>query len=133
MTSSCEPVLRGEWLSPGVHVNVVGAATPDCREVDTAAVARSRVFVDRRESALHEAGDILIPLREGAIGEGHLRAELGEVLIGRAAGRGSAGEITLFKSLGLAVEDLAAAHVVYTNAQRTGAGTRIELGGVRHA
>ena len=132
VTSSCEPVLRGEWLAAGTHVNVVGAATPACREVDTAAVARSRVFVDRRESALSEAGDVLIPLREGAIDEAHVLAELGDVLIDRAGGRRAPDEVTLFKSLGLAIEDVAAAHVVHRNAERLGAGTRMDLGGMRH-
>ncbi|HET9315075.1 MAG TPA: ornithine cyclodeaminase family protein, partial [Vicinamibacteria bacterium] len=132
VTSSCEPVLRGVWLAEGAHVNVVGAATPECREVDTAAVVRSRVFVDRRESALREAGDLLIPMREGAITEHHVRAELGELLTGRGAGRESAAEVTLFKSLGLAIEDVAAAHVVHRNAERLAVGTRIDLGGRRH-
>jgi ornithine cyclodeaminase len=131
VTSSCEPVLRGEWLARGAHVNVVGAATPECREVDTWAVARSRVFVDRRESALREAGDLMIPLREGEIGDAHGFTELGEVLVGRAAGRRSPEEVTLFKSLGLAIEDVAAAQVVHRNAERMGMGTRIDLGGAR--
>jgi ornithine cyclodeaminase len=133
VTSSGAPVLQGPWLATGTHVNVVGAATPESREVDTAAVVRSRVFVDRRESALHEAGDLLIPLREHAISEEHVLAELGDLLAGRAAGRRSPDDITLFKSLGLAIEDVAAAHVVYRNAERLGAGTRMELGGMRHA
>ena len=132
VTSSCEPVLRGAWLAAGTHVNVVGAATPECREVDTDAVVRSRVFVDRRESALHEAGDLLIPMREQAITGDHVLAELGELLAGRVAGRRSAEEVTLFKSLGLAIEDVAAAHVVHQNAERQGSGTRIDLGGKRH-
>lgn len=132
LTSSCEPVLRGAWLSPGAHVNVVGAATPACREVDTEAVVRARVFVDRRESALGEAGDLLIPMREGAVGPDHVRAELGEILTGRAPGRETEAEVTLFKSLGLAIEDVAAAQVVLHNAERTGAGTRVDLGGRRH-
>jgi ornithine cyclodeaminase len=113
-------------------VNVVGAATPACREVDTEAVVRSRVFVDRRESALAEAGDLLVPLREGAIGPDHVRAELGELLTGRARGRTADADVTLFKSLGLAIEDVAAAQVVLRNAERTGAGTRVDLGGHRH-
>jgi ornithine cyclodeaminase/alanine dehydrogenase-like protein (mu-crystallin family) len=132
VTSSCEPVLRGVWLAAGAHVNVVGAATPECREVDTAAVVRSRVFVDRRESALHEAGDLMIPMAERAITEAHVQAELGELLTGRADGRQSSEDVTLFKSLGLAIEDVAAAHVVHANAERLGLGTRIDLGGERH-
>ncbi|HSD27314.1 MAG TPA: ornithine cyclodeaminase family protein, partial [Vicinamibacteria bacterium] len=133
VTSSAEPVLMGDWLAPGAHVNAVGACVPACRELDTAAVVRSRLFVDRRESALNEAGDVLIPRREGAIGDGHIRGEIGEVLLGRVAGRGSASEVTLFKSLGLAIEDVASAHLAYRNAAASGAGTWVELGGARDA
>jgi len=133
VTSAAEPVVRGEWLAAGAHVNAVGACLPTVRELDTPAVARSRLFVDRRESALSEAGDVLIPIREGAIAGTHVLAELGEVLLGRHPGRGSAEEITLFKSLGLAVEDVASAQVVYRNAERSGAGIWVELGGARHA
>jgi ornithine cyclodeaminase len=132
VTSSCEPVLRGAWLAAGAHVNVVGAATPECREVDTPAVVRARVFVDRRESALAEAGDLLIPMREGAITQAHVIAELGELLAGRVAGRESPDDVTLFKSVGLAIEDVAAAQVVHANAERLGLGSRIDLGGKRH-
>lgn len=131
VTSSTEPVLLGEWLAPGAHVNAVGASLPHCRELDTAAVARSRLFVDRRESALNEAGDVLIPRREGAIGDDHIQAELGEVVLGLHPGRRAGDEVTLFKSLGLAVEDVAAARLVYDNAARAGAGTWVELGGAR--
>ncbi len=133
VTSATQPVLRGEWLSAGAHVNAVGACTPNARELDSAAVVHSRLYVDRRESALKEPGDILVPLHDGEIGPEHVVAELGEVLTGHAAGRGGPGEITLFKSLGLAIEDLAAASHVYAQAVRGGAGTRIELGGMRHA
>jgi alanine dehydrogenase len=128
-TSSPEPILRGEWIAPGAHVNAVGSSVPFARELDTAAVARSRLFVDRRESTLHEAGDFLFPKREGAIGDDHIRGELGEVLLGKAAGRTAPDEITLFKSLGLAIEDLAAAHHVYMKAGAAGLGTRVALGG----
>ncbi|HEY2924879.1 MAG TPA: ornithine cyclodeaminase family protein [Candidatus Eisenbacteria bacterium] len=130
-TASREPVLRGEWIAPGAHVNAVGACFATGRELDTPAVARARLYVDRRESVYHEAGDFLIPRAEGAIGEDHIVGEIGEALLGRVPGRRSAEEITLFKSLGLAVEDLAAAHYVYVNALKTGAGTAIELGGRR--
>jgi len=126
-------VLQGEWLAPGTHVNAVGACVPTHRELDTAAVARSRVYVDRRESALHEAGDILIPIQEGAIGEGHIVGEIGELLLGRIEGRRTPEEVTLFKSLGLAIEDLAAAHAIHARATVTGAGTAIDLGGERRA
>jgi ornithine cyclodeaminase/alanine dehydrogenase-like protein (mu-crystallin family) len=131
VTASREPVLLGEWLAPGTHVNAVGACFPDARELDTAAVVRSRAFVDRRESALAEAGDILIPRREGAIGDEHVLAELGEVVTGKHAGRRDDGEVTLFKSLGIAIEDVASARVIYANAERAGDGVWVELGGAR--
>jgi ornithine cyclodeaminase len=127
VTSAREPVLAGEWLSPGAHVNAVGACTPAARELDSAAVARARLFVDRRESALNEAGDLLIPLREGTVGEDHIRGELGDLLLGRIEGRRDAAEVTLFKSLGLAVEDLAAARHVYRKALAAGRGVALEL------
>ena len=133
VTSSREPVLEGEWLSPGTHVNAVGASLATARELDTAAVVRASLFVDRRESALNEAGDFLIPRREGAIDDGHIRAELGELLLGSRPGRQSDSEITVFKSLGLAVEDVASARLIYDNAVEAGAGTRVELGGARDA
>ena len=127
VTASREPVLLGEWLADGAHVNAVGASIPTARELDTPAVARAELYVDRRESALAEAGDVLIPIREGAITADHIRAELGELLIGKARGRVSSGEITLFKSLGIAVEDLACARFLLDEARRTRAGQWIEL------
>jgi ornithine cyclodeaminase len=127
LTSSPEPVLRREWLRPGTHVNAVGACFPHTRELDTATVADAAFFVDRRESAENEAGDYVIPRREGAIGEGHIRAELGEVLIGAAQGRTAEDELTVFESLGLAVEDLAAAEYLARRARETGAGTEVEF------
>jgi alanine dehydrogenase len=131
-TSSSDPVLLGEWLAPGAHINAVGSSVPFARELDTAAVVRSRMFVDRRESTLNEAGDFLFPKHEGAVADDHIRGELGDVLLGRVAGRTSAEEITLFKSLGLAIEDVAAAHHVYTRARSRGLGTPVALSG-RHA
>jgi ornithine cyclodeaminase len=125
VTSSAEPVLRREWLKPGVHLNVVGASLPTAREVDSATMAAARLYADRRESLLSEAGDYLVPAREGLIGPEHVQAELGELLTGARAGRSSATEITLFKSLGLAVEDLAAARVLRARAEAGGVGTRV--------
>jgi ornithine cyclodeaminase len=118
-------------LVEGAHVNAVGASLPFARELDTAAVARGRLYVDRRESALNEAGDFLIPKREGAIGDDHIVGELGELLLGRVPGRRSGAEVTIFKSLGLAVEDVAAARFVYERAREEGQGTSVELGGER--
>ncbi len=131
-TSATTPVLCGDWLAPGTHVNAIGACTPNAREIDSTAVVRSRLYVDRRESALREPGDILAPLEAGEITASHVVAELGDVLLDPGAGRRSAEEITLFKSLGLAIEDLAAASFVYAEAQRTGAGVPVALGGTRN-
>jgi ornithine cyclodeaminase/alanine dehydrogenase-like protein (mu-crystallin family) len=130
-TAARTPVLEGAWLAAGAHVNAVGACVPSARELDGAAVARARLFVDRRESALAEAGDVLLARGEGAIGDDHIAGELGEVLAGSVPGRRSADEITLFKSLGIGVEDIAAAHFVHQRAREQGAGTAIALGGGR--
>jgi ornithine cyclodeaminase/alanine dehydrogenase-like protein (mu-crystallin family) len=124
-TNSSEPVLRREWLKEGVHINAVGACFPDTRELDAPTVADSSFFVDSRESAEHEAGDYLMALAEGAIEQGHIRAELGEVLTGQRPGRESADEITVFESLGLAVEDLFAADYAVRRARETGSGTTV--------
>jgi ornithine cyclodeaminase len=127
VTTSADPVLRYEWLAPGTHVNAVGSSIPTSREMDTATMAAASLFVDRRESTVNESGDYLFAAREGAIGPEHIRAEVGEVLAGAAAGRTSADEITLFKSLGLAVEDLAAVSYLYAKAQKLGVGTWVDL------
>jgi ornithine cyclodeaminase len=130
-TSAREPVLMGEWLAPGVHINAVGSSIPLARELDTEAVAKSRLFVDRRESTVNEAGDYLIPRKEGIIGDHHIQGEIGEILSGKIAGRQSEREITLFKSLGLAVEDIASAYLVSQKALQKGFGTWVEFGGNR--
>src|SRR5262249_38077095 len=100
VTTSLQPVVLGEWLQAGMHLNIVGSSTPAGREVDTAGVARSRLYVDRRESTLNESGEFLAAQKEGAIGDDHIVGEIGEILIGKVAGRRSPDEITLFKSLG---------------------------------
>lgn len=130
-TASSEPVLKGEWLSPGVHLNVVGAAVRTAREVDSEAMRRSQLFVDRRESTLNEAGDFLLARDEGAITDDHIQAELGEVVLGQHPGRTAPDEITLFKSLGLAVEDLASAQYIYQQAVAQGIGTAVPFGVTR--
>lgn len=127
VTAATEPILKGDWLAPGCHINAVGSSTPLARELDTCAVVKSRLFVDRRESTLNEAGDYLIPLSEGKIDASHIQAEIGDVLLKQKKGRTSDKEITLFKSLGLAVEDLAAAHFVYQRMLENNAGTRVEF------
>ena len=127
VTASPEPVLERAWLKEGAHVNAVGSSIPTTREIDTATMAAARLFVDRRESALNEAGDLLIPIREGAVTPDHIQAELGQVIIGEDPGRRSAGELTLFKSLGLAVEDVASAAFVAQRARDTGIGQTVTL------
>jgi len=131
ITAARTPVLEGSWLTPGAHVNAVGASLPIARELDTAAVVRSRLFVDRRESTMSEAGDFLIPRSEGAITDAHILGELGDLLAGSVKGRAGRDDITLFKSLGLAVEDVAALRHIHTKALAAGVGTRVALGGLR--
>jgi ornithine cyclodeaminase/alanine dehydrogenase-like protein (mu-crystallin family) len=127
VTTSSQPVLQREWISAGAHINAVGACLPHTREIDSGTVASSKFFVDRRESVLNESGDYLIALKEGAIGPEHIRGEIGEVLTGEVSGRTSDREITLFKSLGLAVEDLAAVDHLHRWALETGSGTWVEF------
>lgn len=126
-TNTAEAVVRREWVSAGAHINAVGACTPNARELDAATVAASSLFVDSVESTLNEAGDYLRAAQEGSVAPGHIRAELGEVLKGSKPGRTSLDEITLFKSLGLAVEDLAAAEYLYRKSKETGAGTWVSF------
>ncbi len=122
-TTSRDPVVKREWVGTGTHINAVGTYSPKAREIDTATMADARLFVDRRESVLNEAGDYLIAAAEGAIGPDHIQGEIGELLTGIVPGRTNADEITIFKSLGLAIEDLAAASYLYNKAQRQNAGT----------
>ncbi|MBS1241039.1 MAG: ocd [Gemmatimonadetes bacterium] len=131
VTSSRTPVLEGVWIAPGAHINAVGASLPEARELDTEAVVRSRLYVDRIESARNEAGEYLIPVAEGRITDSHIVGELGDLVLGRIPGRGAAEEVTLFKSLGLAVEDIAAGHLALRAAETVGEGQVIALGGVR--
>jgi ornithine cyclodeaminase len=126
VTSSTSAVLERAWLAPGAHVNAVGAHLPTARELDTATVADGTVYVDSREAALAEAGDLLIPIGEGAIGPEHIRAELGDLVASGAPARAPT-ELSVFKSLGLAVEDLAAAEVAVQRAEAAGDGTLVEL------
>jgi ornithine cyclodeaminase/alanine dehydrogenase-like protein (mu-crystallin family) len=128
VTNSREPVLQLAWLRPGAHINAVGASTLQTRELDTATVAASALFCDSRESLRNEAGEFARAVAEGAIpGEEHIRAELGEVLAGMAPGRRDDGELTLFRSLGVAIEDLAAAERAVATARERGIGTEVDL------
>ena len=127
VTSSPTPVIEDAWVSDGAHVVSVGACRPDQREMDPALVARARLFVDSRAAALVEAGDIVQGIREGRFTDAHVRGEVGEVVLGRVPGRSSDGEVTVFKSLGLAVEDIVSADLVLRRAVENGAGTELVL------
>jgi alanine dehydrogenase len=126
-TPAREPLFRGEWLCPGVHINAVGAHSPDTREVDTETVRRAKVVPELTSACLADAGDLIFPIVEGAITEEHIHANLGQIVAGLMPGRESADEITLFKSIGLAVEDVATAVHVYKLALRRGIGTQVNL------
>lgn len=113
VTSSKEPIVFGDWISKGAHINAVGSSMATARELDTAAVLKSKLFTDCYESLFNEAGDFLIPKKEGAVTDEHVKGELGEILLGTKKGREGDEEITLFKSLGIAAEDIFAAHHIY--------------------
>jgi alanine dehydrogenase len=126
-TSSPKPLFDGRNIKPGTHINGIGSHTPNARELDTAVIQRSKLVGDSREACFNEAGDVMIPLQEGAIGESHLYAELGEVIAGSRPGRENDQEITVFKSNGLAIQDAATAKLVYDRACAAGIGTQIDL------
>lgn len=126
-TSSATPVLNGDWLRPGTHVNNIGSHSPGARELDTRTVVRSKFVADLKEACLAEAGDILIPIQEGAVTAAHIFASLGEIVIGTRPGRENDEEITVFKSNGLAIQDVATAKCVYLAAKEKGIGTEVEL------
>lgn len=126
-TSSPTPLFDGSKVREGTHINGVGSHTPKAREMDTAIIKRSKVIADSYDACLREAGDIMIPIQEGAIDKSHLYAELGEVIIGKKTGRADAREITLFKYNGLAIQDVATAKLVYDKAVPAGIGTSVEL------
>lgn len=126
-TSSPTPVFDGTALREGTHINGIGSHTPGARELDTEAVRRSKLVGDSREACFNEAGDIMIPLKEGAFGEDHFYADLGEIVTGKKPGREDDKEITLFKSNGLAIQDAAAARVVYDRAVEGGIGKEVTV------
>jgi ornithine cyclodeaminase len=128
-TTSSEPVVLGAWVAPGAHVNAVGAYNPAARELDSELVAKARLYADRRESMLSEAGEFLIPKSEGLFGDEHIVGEIAELLTGRVEGRRAGDEITVFKSLGLAIEDLASAHRIYEICRERDLGTWVDIGG----
>jgi ornithine cyclodeaminase/alanine dehydrogenase-like protein (mu-crystallin family) len=123
-TSSVTPAIANEWVADGAHVIAIGACRPSQREIDPALVARASLFVDSRAATLQESGDVVQGIAEGRFTAGHIRGELGEVINGARPGRTSRREVTLFKSLGLAVEDLAAAALAWRRACEQGLGAR---------
>jgi ornithine cyclodeaminase/alanine dehydrogenase-like protein (mu-crystallin family) len=126
-TAAVEPIVERRWLTTGAHVNAVGSCLPTVRELDTETVANASLFTDRRESCLNEAGDFILAAAEGAVGPDHIKAELGEVLAGTHPGRESEEELTVFESLGIAVEDLASGELVVRRARERGVGTEVEF------
>lgn len=126
-TSSATPIFDGSKVRPGTHINGIGSHTPNARELDTTIVTRSTVIADSYEACLKEAGDIMIPISEGAIDRSHMKAELGEIVTGRKPARTSDDEITLFKSNGLAIQDAAAAKLVYDRAVSADIGTKVDF------
>ena len=127
VTAATRPIPEGDWLRPGCHLNLVGVHTPEAREADTRAIVRSRVYVDLMESAMSEAGDILVPIGEGAIDRTHILGEIGQVLMGEVPGRTGSDEITLYKSLGIVAQDLFAAAYIYARALENDAGVEVDL------
>jgi ornithine cyclodeaminase/alanine dehydrogenase-like protein (mu-crystallin family) len=126
-TSSVTPAIEDAWVAPGAHVIAIGACRPSQQEIDPALVARAHLVVDSREAALRESGDILLPMAEGRFGAEHIRAELGEIVAGAAVGRSNDTEVTLFKSLGLAIEDVTAAGIAYRRARERRIGVELSF------
>jgi len=127
VTTAKEPIVKAHWLKPGAHVNAVGSHRPDLREIDGATLKRAKVVVDSRAAIMAECGDILLALDEKSISEADIHGELGEVLAGGKTGRSSAGEITLYKSVGIAIQDVATAQLVYRKALEQNVGTNVEI------
>ncbi|MBI2349736.1 MAG: ornithine cyclodeaminase family protein [Deltaproteobacteria bacterium] len=127
VTTAKEPIVRADWLKPGVHISAIGSHRPDLREIDGVTMRRAKVVVDSREAVMVECGDVLLAIKEGAITEDHIHAEIGEVLAGKKTGRTSAGEITLYKAVGIAIQDVAAAKLVYRTAVEKKVGVNVEL------
>jgi ornithine cyclodeaminase/alanine dehydrogenase-like protein (mu-crystallin family) len=126
-TTSKTPLFDGSSVEPGTHVVAIGSYRPETRELDSALVSRSSIFVDSREAALGEAGDLLIPMKEGLLTRNSIKAELSELVSGKRKGRRSQSEITIFKCVGLAFEDNAAGWLAYRRARELGVGKWMEL------
>ncbi len=126
-TSASEPLFDGKKIKEGTHINGIGSHTPNARELDTAIIKRAKFVGDSREACFNEAGDILIPIKEGVITDSHFYAELGEIITGKKKGRENKNEITLFKSNGLAIQDAATAKLIYDKALKAGVGVKVEI------
>jgi ornithine cyclodeaminase/alanine dehydrogenase len=127
VTTAKEPILSADWLRPGAHINAVGSHRPDLREIDAATFKRARVVVDSREAIMAECGDILLAIKEGVITENHIYAEIGEILAGKKPGRTATNEITLYKAVGIAIQDVATAQLAYEKALERKVGTNVEV------
>ncbi|HET9480018.1 MAG TPA: ornithine cyclodeaminase family protein [Pyrinomonadaceae bacterium] len=126
-TSAHEPVIKRDWIADGAHINAIGTHSPQSREIDSETMAAARIFVDRRESALNEAGDYLLAAQEGAVTPESIVAEIGELVIQSKQGRAAPHEITLFKSLGLAIEDVVCAEYLFRKAKAENTGTWVDF------
>ncbi len=126
-TTAKEPILKVEWLKAGAHINAVGSHRPDLREIDGQTLARATIVVDSRAAIMAECGDILLALKEKSIRENHIHGEIGEVLAKIKPGRTRRDELTLYKSVGIAIQDVAAANLVYRKALEKGIGTNVEI------
>lgn len=127
VTTSKTPVVHGAWLKEGAHINAVGAAIPDARELDNDAICRAKVVTDSMEALFAEAGDVLIPIAEGRMSRDQVHGEIGEIAAGQKSGRTNSTEITIYKSLGIAAEDVVTAKLVYDRARERGLGTELEM------
>jgi len=127
VTTAKEPIVSADWLRPGVHINAVGSHRPDLREIDAATFERARIVVDSREAIMAECGDILLAIKEGVITENHIYAEIGEILAGKKPGRTAANEITVYKAVGIAIQDVATAQLAYEKALKRKVGTMVEV------
>jgi alanine dehydrogenase len=126
-TTAKEPILKSDWLKPGAHINAVGSHRPDLREIDGATMKRAKLIVDSRAAIMAECGDVLLAIKDGAIEAGDASVEIGEVLAGKKPGRTNAEEITLYKSVGIAIQDVATARLVFQKARQQNAGFEVEM------
>jgi ornithine cyclodeaminase/alanine dehydrogenase-like protein (mu-crystallin family) len=127
LTSSPTPILAGQWVADGVHVNLVGSSSRSCAETDDDLVTRARFFVDFKQAALNQAGELLGAIERGRVTAQHITAEIGEVIAGTRPGRTSPSDLTVFKSSGIAAEDIALAAHIHRKAEQLGLGRMVEL------